>query len=85
MDKWKYKHFEIALSRKITSFKDVKAIFQLYKSIKQEKVDIIRTHTPKAGLGGTLPGLLAGTKIRLHTMAGFFNCKNYIHIIQRLL
>ena len=68
--KWKYKHYEIALSRKITPFKDVKAILQLYKIIKKEKVDIIHTHTPKAGLVGMLAGVLAGTKIRLHTVAG---------------
>ena len=67
---WKYKHYEIALSRKITPFKDVKAILQLYKIIKREKVDIIHTHTPKAGLIGMLAGLLAGTKIRFHTVAG---------------
>jgi len=67
---WKYKHYEIALSRKITPFKDLKAVFQLYKIIKKEKVDIIHTHTPKAGLVGMLAGLLAGTKIRFHTVAG---------------
>ncbi|MEP7141328.1 MAG: glycosyltransferase family 4 protein [Ferruginibacter sp.] len=67
---WKYKHYEIALSRKITPFKDVRAILQLYKIIKKEKVDIIHTHTPKAGFVGMFAGLLAGTKIRLHTVAG---------------
>ena len=68
--KWEYKHYEIALSRKITPLKDLKAILQLYKIIKKEKVDIIHTHTPKAGLVGMLAGLLAGTKIRLHSVAG---------------
>ncbi|MEP7106551.1 MAG: glycosyltransferase family 4 protein [Ferruginibacter sp.] len=68
--KWKFKHYEIALSRKITPFKDVRAILQLYKIIKKEKIDIIHTHTPKAGLVGMLAGLLAGTKIRFHSVAG---------------
>ncbi len=67
---WEYKHYEIALTRKINPFRDLKAILQLYKIIKNERVNIIHTHTPKAGLVGMLAGLLAGTKIRLHTVAG---------------
>ncbi len=69
-DEWKYKHYEINLTRTISPLADAKAIRQLYKIIKKEKPDIIHTHTPKAGLIGMIAAYLAGTEIRLHTVAG---------------
>ncbi len=67
---WNFKHYEIALTRTITPFKDLKAVIQLRRIIKHEKPIIVHTHTPKAGLIGMLASFLAGTKIRLHTVAG---------------
>lgn len=67
---WKYKHYEIALTRKITPLQDIKAVIQLYKIIKRENINIVHTHTPKAGLVGMLAAFFARTKIRLHTVAG---------------
>ena len=67
---WAYKHYEVSLTRTITPLKDLRATIQLRKIIKREKINIVHTHTPKAGLIGMLAAFLAGTKIRLHTVAG---------------
>ncbi len=60
----------ISLTRKISPFSDLKALWQLYLLIKQHKPDIVHTHTPKAGLIGMLAAAIARVPIRLHTVAG---------------
>lgn len=66
----KCNHHIITLTRKITPFKDIKAIYELYRLIKKERPDIVHTHTPKAGIIGMLSSYFAGVAIRLHTVAG---------------
>jgi glycosyltransferase involved in cell wall biosynthesis len=63
-------HFIIPLTRKITPFKDLIAVFSLYRLLVREKPDIVHTHTPKAGLVGMLASFLARVPVRLHTVAG---------------
>lgn len=60
----------IEMTRKITPFKDAKALFQLIQLFRKEKPNIVHTHTPKAGLLGMLAAKLANVPIRLHTVAG---------------
>ncbi|WCO03093.1 glycosyltransferase family 4 protein [Psychroserpens ponticola] len=60
----------VEMTRTITPFKDLKAVFQLYKFFKAEKPFIVHTHTPKAGTVGMLAAKLAGVPHRLHTIAG---------------
>jgi glycosyltransferase involved in cell wall biosynthesis len=60
----------VEMTRTITPFKDLKAVFQLYKFFKTEKPFIVHTHTPKAGTVGMLAAKLAGVPHRLHTIAG---------------
>lgn len=60
----------VNMTRTITPFKDLKALFQLYKILKKEKPHIVHTHTPKAGTLGMLAAKLAGVPYRLHTIAG---------------
>ena len=62
--------FHVDLTRKITPFKDLKAVFKLYKFFKKEKPSIEHTHTPKAGIVGMLASKLACVPIRMHTVAG---------------
>lgn len=42
----------------------------MYRLIKNEKPQIIHTHTPKAGMLGMIAGWMARVPIRLHTVAG---------------
>jgi glycosyltransferase involved in cell wall biosynthesis len=60
----------IEMTRKITIFKDIRAVYLLYKIFRHEKPQIVHTHTPKAGIVGMLSAWLARVPCRLHTVAG---------------
>ncbi|GAB5400300.1 MAG: glycosyltransferase family 4 protein [Aureisphaera sp.] len=62
--------FYIELTRKITPFKDLFAVYKLYRFLKRERPEIVHTHTPKAGIVGMLGAYFAGVPNRLHTVAG---------------
>ncbi len=64
------RHITVPMTRKITPFKDLACLWQLTKIFKEEKPDIVHTHTPKAGLLGMLAAKLSGVKVRIHTVAG---------------
>jgi glycosyltransferase involved in cell wall biosynthesis len=63
-------HFIIPLTRKITLLKDLYAVCKLLILLRQQKPDVVHTHTPKAGIIGMLASYLAKVPIRLHTVAG---------------
>ncbi len=58
------------MTRTISPFKDVIAVYKLYKILKKEKPFLVHTHTPKAGIIGMLASKLARIPNRLHTVAG---------------
>ena len=60
----------IPLTRKITPFKDLWALWQLYRYLKIQRPAIVHTHTPKAGIVGMLAARMAGVPLRIHTVAG---------------
>jgi len=60
----------VEMTRKITPFQDVKAIWKLYCFLKSERPLFVHTHTPKAGMVGMIAALLAKVPNRLHTVAG---------------
>jgi glycosyltransferase involved in cell wall biosynthesis len=62
--------FHVEMTRKITPFQDLKAVWQLYSYFKKEKPLMVHSHTPKAGTLGMLAAKLAGVPHRLHTIAG---------------
>ena len=64
------KHYKVCIAKKINILNDLKAVWQLYKIIKNEKPNIVHSHTPKAGLVAMMASYFAGTKIRLHTNSG---------------
>jgi glycosyltransferase involved in cell wall biosynthesis len=63
-------HRIVQMTRKITPFRDLKSLWELYRLFKKEKPDIVHSHTPKGGLLGMLAAKMAGVKIRIHTIAG---------------
>ena len=63
-------YFMIPLTRKITLFKDLCALWKLYRYFKVQRPAIVHTHTPKAGIVGMLAARMAGIPIRIHTVAG---------------
>jgi glycosyltransferase involved in cell wall biosynthesis len=66
----KVRTFHLPLTRTINPLKDLKAAYQLYVFLKNEKPDIVHSHTPKAGIVGMLAAWLARVPIRMHTIAG---------------
>ena len=66
----KCRHIIVPMTRKITPWCDLKCLFQLIKIFREEKPDIVHSHTPKAGLLGMLAARISGIKIRIHTVAG---------------
>jgi len=64
------RHELVNMTRQITPFKDLKAIWRLYRLFKKEKPDIVHSHTPKAGLLAMIAAKLSGVPIRIHTVAG---------------
>lgn len=66
----------IKISRKISPFRDLISLFQLYFYIKKEKFDIVHTHTPKPGLIGQLAAKIAGVSIIINTVHGLYFQKN---------
>jgi glycosyltransferase involved in cell wall biosynthesis len=60
----------VEMTRTITPFKDLRAVWQLYKLFKAEKPFMVHSHTPKAGTLSMLAAKLAGVPHRLHTIAG---------------
>jgi glycosyltransferase involved in cell wall biosynthesis len=64
------RHVIVPMTRKITPFADLKCLFRLISIFRNEKPDIVHTHTPKAGLLGMLAAKFCGVKVRIHTVAG---------------
>ncbi|WP_200979433.1 glycosyltransferase family 4 protein [Echinicola sp. 20G] len=63
-------HTVIPFTRKITPLHDLVCLWKLFQLFKQEKPDIVHSHTPKAGLLGMIAAKFAGVKVRIHTVAG---------------
>jgi glycosyltransferase involved in cell wall biosynthesis len=64
----KFHHLE--MTRKITPLKDLIALIKLFIYLKNEKPEMVHSHTPKAGMLAMIAAKLAGVPIRLHTVGG---------------
>jgi glycosyltransferase involved in cell wall biosynthesis len=63
-------YLPVEMTRKISPFADLVALYRLVKIFRKLKPAIVHSHTPKAGLLGMLAGKLTGVPVRLHTVAG---------------
>lgn len=59
------------LERRINPVKDFLALLEISWFIKNNRIDIVHTHSSKAGILGRWAGMLTGTKIILHTVHGW--------------
>ncbi|MBR3627916.1 MAG: glycosyltransferase family 4 protein [Elusimicrobia bacterium] len=59
------------LIREINPIKDLKALFSTYKILKQEKPNIVHTHSSKAGIIGRFAAKLCCIRNIIHTIHGF--------------
>jgi len=73
----------VFLERPINFFKDIIAFFEIYAFIKKNKIEIVHTHSSKAGILGRWAGKLAKAKVIIHTVHGWsFN--DYQHRLKRV-
>lgn len=61
---------DVPIVRAIQPWNDVKALFLLWKILRQESFDVVHSVTPKAGLLAGLAGVLARQRVRIHTFTG---------------
>ncbi len=60
-----------ALRREIAPLDDMRSIFQIRKFCEERSIDILHTHSSKAGVVGRVGGTLAGRCALVHTIHGF--------------
>lgn len=63
-------HHVFPLTRKVTPLTDLRCIIRMARFIRDEQIDLVHSHTPKAGLIAMIAAFLGGAKGRLHTIAG---------------
>jgi len=62
--------YTVPMSRDIRPWQDLLAVAQLVRLFRQERFDIVHTHSVKPGLLGRLAARLAGTPCIVHTVHG---------------
>ncbi len=62
--------FGVRMERRITPMKDMIALIELVRKIREISPDIVVSHTPKAGLLGMIGACLAGVPARVYYMRG---------------
>lgn len=63
-------HATIDIPRSISPWRDVLALWNLYRFFRKQQFDVVHSTTPKAGLLASIASLVAGTPVRLHTFTG---------------
>jgi len=59
------------LERKINPLKDLLALFEIYRFIKKNNIQLVHTHSSKAGILGRLAARLAGVRVIVHAVHGW--------------
>jgi glycosyltransferase involved in cell wall biosynthesis len=74
----------VLMTRRITPLQDLRSLLALVRLLKQERPDIVHTHTPKASLLGQWAARLARVPVRVSTVHGLYFTRD-TPLIRRLL
>lgn len=77
--------YDIDIERSINPVSSIKAIIQLYKIIKEEKVDIVHVHTPIASVLGRIVAKMTGVKHIVYTVHGFYISNKLFYYIEKIM
>jgi len=84
-------YFLAELKHELSPFYDIKCLFALKKIFKNEKIDIVHTHSSKAGILGRIAAKMAGVPVIIHTVHGFsfndfqnFLTRNFYILLERI-
>ncbi|MEW6505800.1 MAG: glycosyltransferase family 4 protein [Chloroflexota bacterium] len=67
------RHIPVMMTRKqFTPFRDLKALWQLYRIFRRDRYTIVHTHNPKPGFLGQIAAKMAGVPIIVNTLHGFY-------------
>ena len=66
------RHVPVPMKRAFTPLDDLRAVLDLARVMKREKLTIVHTHNAKPGLLGQLAARLAGVPIVVNTIHGFY-------------
>lgn len=59
-------------TRSVNIVKDLKTIGELWRILREERPDVLHTHTPKPGIYGRIVGRLAGVPVVINTIHGLY-------------
>jgi len=66
------RHIPVTMTRKISPWQDLIALWRLYRVFRRERPAIVHTHNPKPGLLGQLAARLARVPVVVNTLHGFY-------------
>ena len=64
-------HYLQGMKREIDPIRDIPLMFELAALLRRLKIDIVHTHSSKAGIAGRLAARLAGVPVVVHTVHGW--------------
>lgn len=79
-----FRGFPISIRRNLNPISAILTVVQLYKLLKKENIDIIHVHTPVASVLGRFAAMLAGTRIKIYTVHGFYVSNPIFYYLEKL-
>jgi len=70
IDREQISFHSVRMHRRVTPFRDLGAVWRLYRLLKRIRPHIVHSHTPKAGLLGMISAWLAHVPVRIYHMRG---------------